>query len=222
MTKLSTSLQRIALLALLWSMLFSYENASALTLLPEPKEETLSKENLKSNNIFLEAPYFLQRENYYEPGGTCGLTSAAMLINFWGQVSTSFVSRNVTPDELYLKFGKRKGQSPDTLATLYRSFGLNSDYTYKGTREDIKKHLDNGRPVVVHGWFTKSGHIIVLTGYNENGFIANDPAGEWIGCYKCGYKSGGYGKSILYTYAQMNTSVLGKDGDIWYSYILEN
>ena len=175
------------------------------------------EEQLTKESVFNETPYFMQRDNYYEPGGTCGLTSAAMVINYWYKKSSN-KKRSVTPDKLYTRFGKYQGQSPILLDALFKKLGFQSSHTYLGTRADIKKQLSLGRPIIIHGWFTRNGHIIVLTGFNENGFIANDPGGIWKRCYKCGY-SGGYGKSVLYTYSQLNSSVLGRDGDIWYSYI---
>lgn len=170
---------------------------------------------LKSSSV--QVPYFMQRYNKYEPGGTCGLTSAAMLLNYWAEKKPEKLSKT-TPDSLYLKYGKFQGQSPINLADLYMSHNLENVYSYYGTRAEIKRALDLGRPVIVHGWFTKNGHIIVLTGYTNEGFIVNDPAGNWLRCYKCGYAKGTNGKQRIYRYGELSSSVLGKDGDIWYSY----
>lgn len=153
--------------------------------------------------------YFSQYDNRYEPFSTCGLTSAAMLLSYW--------NTPLTPDDLYRKYGKSKGQSPYNLADLYRRSGLKAFHTYQGTRNQIKRHLDLGRPVVVHGWFTGSGHVIVLHSYTKSGFIAYDPAGNWRRCFKCGYNSSSTGRKRLYRYAELSNSVIGVDGDIWFS-----
>ena len=47
-------------------------------------------------------PYFYQYDNDYEPSGTCGVTSAAMLVD-------TFHPGSVTPDSLYRAYGKAQG-----------------------------------------------------------------------------------------------------------------
>lgn len=176
--------------------------------------DEISKES-DDGQVLISTPYFLQGQNKYEPGATCGLTSAAMLLGYW---SSQLQSEIKSPDELYETYGKRQGQSPDTLRNLYIDQGYMADHTYSGTRQDIKDQLDKGRPVVIHGWFTRNGHIILIVGYNEEGFIVNDPAGNWQRCYRCGYGSGQTGNERIYTYEQMSDKVIGVDGDIWMSY----
>lgn len=157
----------------------------------------------------LPVPYYYQYDNAHEPGATCGLTSAAMLLGYWG--------RNLSPDDLYESYGKAQGQSPDTLAELYASEGLHSDSTYAGTFSLIRDQIDAGRPVVVHGYFT-SGHIVVIIGYDNEGFIINDPAGLWAGCSMCGYpnSTASNGQGVRYDYESLR-EVLSWDGDVWMS-----
>jgi uncharacterized protein YvpB len=165
----------------------------------------------QSNNGALSVPYFYQYNNANEPGGTCGVTSAAMLLNFWG--------KSVTPDGLYRTYGKAQGQSPGGLADIYRWQGYSSQSTYGGSFAMIKRNIDAGRPVVVHGYFTASGHIMVVIGYDSTGFIVNDPAGKWKGCFKCGYegsRTSTNGRGVKYSYESMR-SALGNDGTIWLS-----
>lgn len=157
----------------------------------------------------LTVPYFYQYANVNEPGNTCGLTSAAMLLNYYG--------KGVTPDGLYTRFGKRQGQSPDGLAYIYRQYGLYAASTYTGTQAMIKRNIDAGRPVVVHGYFT-DGHILVVIGYDSTGWIVNDPAGLWAGCYLCGYpnRTSTNGRGAHYSYSSMS-QVISYDGDVWMS-----
>jgi uncharacterized protein YvpB len=159
---------------------------------------------------WLSAPYFYQYHNAHEPGGTCGLTSASMMLRFWGET--------VTPDGLYRAYGKARGQSPEGLASLYQAHGLHARYSRAGSFAMIKRQIDAGRPVVVHGWFTSAGHILVVVGYNAQGFIVNDPAGLWSGCVACGYagRTPTNGRGALYGYAAFRAAV-GFDGDIWLS-----
>lgn len=158
----------------------------------------------------LTVPYFYQYFNTYEPSGTCGITSASMLLNYY--------NKGVTPDGLYTRFGKAQGQSPEGLAYIYRQYGLSAQSTYTGTEAMIKRQIDAGRPVVIHGWFTGPGHIMVVIGYNSTGWVMNDPSGLWAGCYACGYpnRTSTNGKGVTYSYSSVR-SVAGPDGDYWLS-----
>ena len=69
-----------------------------------------------------------------------------------------------------------------------------STFDGNSTIEDLKAHLDRGYPVIVHGYFTSFGHIIVLKGYNDSGFIAHDPYGVFP------YKDWRSGKDVTYSY----------------------
>ncbi len=155
-------------------------------------------------------PYFYQYNNANEPGATCGITSAAMLLKYWG--------KGVTPDTLYNRFGKAKGQSPPGLESLYASYGLYTASTYAGTEAMLKRQLDAGRPVVVHGDFTGSGHIMLVIGYTGDGFVVNDPAGLWAGCRGCGYpnRTSTNGRAALYGFAAMRSAMYG-EGSMWMS-----
>ncbi|WP_293282359.1 C39 family peptidase, partial [Microcoleus sp. PH2017_36_ELK_O_B] len=85
-------------------------------------------------------------------------------------------------DELYGYMEKRRldRHSPQDLATLVRDYGLNDNYTATATIDAVKAHLSEGNPCITHGYFTEFGHIIVLTGYDEKGFLVHDPYGEWF------------------------------------------
>ena len=158
----------------------------------------------------ISVPYYYQYYNAYEPGSTCGLTSGAMLLRRWG--------KNVTPDQLYLAYGKAQGQSPGSLANLYRAYGLEATSTYSGTESAIKAHIDAGRPVVVHGYFTKSGHVVAFVGYDATGWVVNDPAGKWAGCTGCGYpnRTSSNGRGVHYSYSSARAAI-GASGAIWMS-----
>lgn len=163
----------------------------------------------------LDVPYYHQLLNENEPYGTCGISSAAMVLGYW--------SHKVTPDELYAKYGKAAGQSPTGLVDLLIA-ELNENghpdplffNNYHGDFEDIKNFVKVGIPVIVHGRFTESGHIIVITGYDDSGFFVNDPFGEW---WEDGYDTSVSAKSMHYSYKLMHR-MLGNDGDIWYTIII--
>ncbi|MGV0025586.1 hypothetical protein [Phormidesmis priestleyi] len=54
-----------------------------------------------------------------------------------------------------------------------------------GSLNDAKKALDDGCLVITHGWFTHSGHVILLIGHEPDPttlsyrFIVHDPDGEY-------------------------------------------
>ena len=77
---------------------------------------------------------------------------------------------------------------------------------------ELRAMLDDGDPVVVHGFWTSAGHIVVLVGYDSTGWIVNDPAGDW---YR-GYGNGG-GEAVHYPYGSTWDNDLSWDGDIWWS-----
>jgi hypothetical protein len=159
-----------------------------------------------SGGVALDVPYFYQYDNLYEPGATCGLTSAAMVLGWWTGAGAP------SPDELYTTYGKAQGQSPSGLAALYRYEGLHGESTVSGSRADIVAHLDAGRPVVVHGDWTGAGHIAVIIGYDDADWIVNDPAGDWEVCYGCG---GGDG--VRYARGGAWDAAMSWDGDVWLS-----
>ena len=155
-------------------------------------------------------PYRYQYDNANEPSATCGLTSAAMVLGSFGFT--------VSPDQLYARFGLAQGQSPGGLAEVYRAYGLNAASSYAGTFDDLRRHIDAGRPVVVHGDFTASGHIVVVIGYDRDGFIVHDPSGLWSGALRGGYpaRTATNGRAVRYSLAALDR-VIGPSGNIWLS-----
>ena len=162
-------------------------------------------------------PYFYQYSNSINPGGSCQNTSVAMCIKFYGGTSE-------TPDAISGYFGTSQAQTVSGLETVFNSeaayFGLTvRDIGHTdGTFNDIQTLLAAGKPVIVHGYFTSYGHVMVLTGYTGGEYIANDPAGQWSQTY--GY--GGYsqtnateGIDIYYSKSAME-SAIGPNGTIWY------
>ena len=166
--------------------------------------DTETSESSWPDSGFASVPYYYQYDNDFEPGSTCGLTSAAMVVGARG--------RNRTPDALYLDYGKSQGQSPEGLAQLFRWEGFSADSGRYATRAELRSMLDAGDPVVVHGYWTSAGHIAVLVGYDSAGWIVHDPAGDWYQGY--GYSSG---ERVHYPYGSSWDDGMSWDGDIWWS-----
>jgi hypothetical protein len=167
----------------------------------------------------LSVPYFYQYNNRLSPGSTCGATSAAMVMRLYG---VNLNGQPVTPDALVSRNGVAQFQSPEGIAQmLQREVGF-AQYSRTGTRTLIRRQIDAGRPVIIHGYFTAPGHIMVVVGYDDakQQWILNDPAGRWSGRLR----NGGYsttnpteGQSVPYSYQSFSDAVLGHDGDIWMS-----
>ena len=95
-----------------------------------------------------------------------------------------------------------------------------------GTIGDIEALLDAGKPVIVHGYFTGYGHVIVLTGHTDTDFIVNDPAGTWNESFAGGFSSYCTGNGAKYNKNAFELAVTTSngstpDGQLWYHEITE-
>ncbi|MEB3324393.1 MAG: C39 family peptidase [Cyanobacteriota bacterium] len=129
----------------------------------------------------------------------CFSASSAMLAMYWGK----------EPNEnVYDKLRARYGDSTNSDAQLgaLRSLGLTANFYTDGTVAMLKQEIDAGRPVAV-GWLcdgpvsapSGGGHWIVVIGYDDTGFLVNDPYGN------CDLINGGYlshddGAGLHYSY----------------------
>ena len=168
--------------------------------------------------IDLEVPYLTQLDNLYEPLGTCNTTSVAMVMKYYG------VKGDGSELQLEDQLTKRcwaKGldrHSPTDLVKLFEWKKLNDRFTASASWDEVRQWLTDGNPCIVHGYFTRSGHIVVIRGFDDaayNGrgaFIINDPNGEWN---DWGYEHGqNKGKAVLYSYSMMQR-LCSPDGQLW-------
>lgn len=166
--------------------------------------------------VNLEVPYFSQLDNVNNPHGSCNVTSLAMCMAYLGHPASNVYGEQLE-DELYnycLNNGLSR-HSPTDLAQVVKAYGYKDDFQPDAKWGDVKRWLTVGNPIVVHGWFSRSGHIIVIKGYNDKGWIVNDPYGEW---FEWGYDTSVSGKNLMYSYGMMK-EICGSDGDLWIHYI---
>ena len=165
----------------------------------------LSQETIKVGVI----PYYNQYDNINYPSSTCQNTSIAMVL--------SKFQYKIQPDDIFSRWGKDLAQSPSGLNYVYKHYATNSSInTYtNATPEDLTNALDNGYIVIVHGYFTSFGHVLIIKGYDDSYYYVNDPAGVWDGCFKCGY-SQSYNGVTQYPRQSLENAVFTSDG---YSYL---
>lgn len=144
---------------------------------------------LQAQHSFIEnVPYFNQNCNATAPGSTCQITCMAMVLKAYGAV-------NVTPDDINSRRGYTNAMSVSGWMSDFNAeaehFGLSvrsTGYTTASVSE-LRQALAENKPVTVHGYFTGSGHLIVITGYNGSEYIANDPYGTWNEVYQGSYSN---------------------------------
>ncbi|HEY9807838.1 MAG TPA: C39 family peptidase [Halomicronema sp.] len=163
----------------------------------------------------LAVPYKSQMDNWYNPTGACNVTSIAMCLEYLKTPRRK--SSGQFEDELYqyaINKGYSRWEGPD-LAKIVRDYGRQDKYTRAGTIEGVKNWIAGGNPVVIHGYFTSFGHIIVVVGYDEDGFIVHDPYGEW---FPDGYRTDLSGAYLHYSYRLIRRTCI-PDGEFWVHYI---
>lgn len=166
----------------------------------------------------INVPYRNQRNNDLNPDGACNVTCMAMALLFKGVKPKDPVNYPQFEDELYarMEWEKLDRHEPADLAELAGLYGVSDRVSYRATMPEIKAAIDRKVPVIIHGYFTQFGHIIMLIGYDEKGFIVHDPYGEWNswGYDRNDSESGTKGKNQHYSY-QLISETCMPDGGIW-------
>lgn len=127
----------------------------------------------------LNVPYFSQLDNKFNPAGSCNVTSMAMCLYYHGIRGNG--SEKQLEDQIYKRFVdlNLSRHSPHDIKTVLETYpNIGDTFTKNGTPRTIIESIERGNPVILHGYFTRFGHIIVVTGYDNTGYIVNDPYGE--------------------------------------------
>lgn len=163
-----------------------------------------------ARTVRLNIPYKSQLDNAENPTGSCNVTSLAMCLESFGAKRKS--SKGQFEDELY-DYAEAHGldrHSPHGLAMIVEAYGCHDQFRNDATIADVQHWLTAGKPVVIHGYFTQSGHIVVLVGFDATGFFVHDP--YW------GYDTHASGKYVHYSY-QMITATCILDGSFWVHFL---
>jgi hypothetical protein len=167
------------------------------------KQSTSQQVNIQQN---VDIPYYNQYDNKNYPYSTCQNTSIAMVL--------SHFQFNIYPDDIFMRWGKDIAQSPSGLNYIYRHYASTSlinTYT-NASPEDLRGALSQGYIVIVHGYFTSYGHVLVTRYFDGQHYYVNDPAGKWSGCFKCGYTTGDYNGVTKYSKQAFENAVFTSDG----------
>jgi len=180
------------------------------------QNEILDKSQITANTI-PNVPYFYQYDNYYNKDGTCQITAMAMALKAYG-------ATGISPDAIYLRYNYSDAKEPAGWATMFNSeavrlgLSVRASGTKFGSVSSMRSYLDQSIPVVVFGYFTSGGHIILTVGYNSTHYICNDPAGKW----SQQYQYGGYsqnnsteGKYVQYTRSNYEYAIATPAPDFW-------
>lgn len=166
-------------------------------------------------SVKLPIPYRSQLDNSNNPYGSCNVTSLAMCLDYLGAKRKR--AGGQFEDELY-RYAEDHGLSrhdPHDLAQIVRDYGCKDTFESDANFDQIKRWLATGKPIVVHGYFTSFGHIVVIAGYDQAGFLVHDPYGEW---FENGYRTDLSGEYVHYSYALMKRLCM-PDGGCWAHFI---
>lgn len=162
------------------------------------------------NQIELNVPYFSQRDNPRYSWSTCNVTSIAMVFYYYGVRSRSGGQLEDEMLQWCINYGGVGSQTNHSvLSAMIRDYDFKHRFITTSHWSDVKNELINRRPVVIAGYFTATGHIVTIIGYNRQGFIVQDPWGDALTGYS--YTEG---RKLLYPYSYMDR-VCGPNGNIW-------
>jgi uncharacterized protein YvpB len=170
-------------------------------------------------------PYLSQRDNVRNPSGSCNVTCIAMCLKWAGYD----LSTNGQLEDVLYNHAQTSGLSRhegDDLAVIFNTFAkrdnlpYRDDFVINSSVGQIKKQISNGFPAILHGYFTRSGHIITVVGYDDSAydgagaFIIHDPWGEW---HRWGYDTKASGKEVEYSYGMIERLCTdpGRPASIW-------
>lgn len=168
--------------------------------------------------------YYSQVDNFRDGTRSCNITSLAMALDHHGITGPQILGER-TPDYLLKRFGLEftPGGLRDIFNTVAseRGSAIRDRLSLSATLDDLRFHAERGTPTVVHGWFTPSGHIVVVTGFDGESYTVNDPYGRWNQRWMGSYPTtqSGSGRSVRYAKAAfedaVSTDTAGNYAPLW-------
>lgn len=167
-----------------------------------------------SQTTIQNVPYYYQLYNSINPSGSCQNTSMAMLLKYLGG--------NVTPDDISSRYGTSLAQSVSGFVSVFNQEAQRLGLPYRltgtlyGSFAKMKELIDKGQPVPTHGYFTSYGHVVLVVGYDQTGYICHDPYGKWDQVFASGnyINTSTAGKYVKYSKSAFEYAV-GTGGQLW-------
>ncbi len=109
------------------------------------------------------------------------------------------------------------GGAADAFNSYARAAGLDAHAVSRpeASLAQMQNALRAGHPIIVNGYFTSSGHVLVVTGMTKDGnYIVNDPYGKWNGQTYGSYDknsdsaSSSKGQGVIYNAAQFEAAAI--------------
>ena len=164
----------------------------------------------------LDVEYYSQRDNYRDASRTCFSSSCAMLLSY-------LIPGIISGDDQYVKEIFIRGDTVNSWTQIetLKSFGLTSKFVQNANNQTLMDYLDSGIPVpcgiLHHGPGNApsgSGHWVTVIGYDDRGWIVNDPWGH------LDHASGNYtsndGSNVHYSYTMFDRRwTVSGDSDGW-------
>ena len=127
--------------------------------------------------VWLDVPFVKQEKD------GCGAAAIAMVMQYWqrqqGQGSNADSDAAQIQHALYS--ARAHGIYASDMERYFKENGFRT-FTIRGEWEDLKQHLDKGRPLIValkpagSGLLGASLHYVVVTGMDQDIIMVNDPA----------------------------------------------
>ena len=170
---------------------------------------------IKQNTVRIKVPYKSKLDNWYNPTGSCNVTSITSCLEYLETPRNS--NYGEFEDEVY-EYALKKGYSrhnPYHLAQIVRDYGCRDTFKTNATIEEVQDWLLAENPVVIHSYFTSFGHLIVGVGFDNEGLFIHDPYGEW---FSTGYRTDLSGAYLHYSYGLIR-NICMPDGYFWVHFI---
>lgn len=142
----------------------------------------------------LDVPFYPQVDNYREPHRTCNSSACAMCLEYFKPGTL----RGEKGDDEYLRKVFSIGDTTDhsVQTKVLKQYGISSEFRYNLSFSDLDNELSTGRPVVIgilhRGTlsYPTGGHMCVVIGKRDDGYIVNDPYGSLNDGYTGPVKNG--------------------------------
>lgn len=170
--------------------------------------------------INLNVPFFDQKDNGPEGWRQCQSSCIAMCLAYLG---IGGIKNDVQYVNIVRKYGDTTERQPHYSAMKELGY-TGASFSTKLSEAQIKAEINRGKPVAAGALHrgpvsnpTGGGHFVVIRGYNDRGWIVNDPYGN-MDLVNGGWTSQaiGAGENLVYSYKNFNPRLfVPGPGDCW-------